>query len=588
MQFQILSTYLRENGLRAPDLEVLRQDNSFYSSLLFQPTGTIDWSNEFIRFADQTLATNKFNLFFDLAVEKNVELAITPEYSCPWNVISTLIDSDILPTENKLWVVGCQSIKAEELNTLIEDNENIVWLLERDKLANNINNNRFFDPVCYIFKTKLLNSEEIKTVILIQFKTHPLGGAGLSWERDNFIPGEKIYILENATDSTKLVTFICSDVLSPGFHINNLPAFLNMPYLIIHLQLNQAPNHLSYSRYRSEIYDGGSENKEFICLNWGRNVIIDGTSWNSYGGSALYLKPEKESDVDIEDNKLNVNQKLGLYYTKWSDRYAHVFLFNYNEHIFFLRNTKPSQVQARPPVRKRSGAEMLETRKWNNDIDNWEIQPQVDGGLPEILLELNTGYNYATLTKHYSNKPIDAERLVYLSVGKATYNGWYDPRKNSFFHLKDDEINKRLTFTQDPSAAVREERERYLLQYSTLEYEIITNARHIPSSIKDLKDNCKIDYRLDPYSQELNLNLFPLNPDGVPACGAYIGHSTDDKAQNILNKMTELLKNGQYGKRTVVWYLAPDTQIKKKFNSAKPKFTDNTMNSSRSITSKRK
>ncbi|MBS1634305.1 MAG: hypothetical protein JST26_00185 [Bacteroidetes bacterium] len=585
MEYKLIDEYFNALNLRKPNLTLLRPDADYYTSLLLQPQGTLAFGNDFIRIADIPTAEAKFNSFFDLASEKNVDLAITPEYSCPWSVIANLVDSSILPEENKIWVVGCESIKAGQLNDFINQRNNITWIVENAVINGNLNNQRFFDPVCYIFKTRD-NANTVRTVIIVQFKTHFLGGADLEWERDNFIPGSRIYILENSGNhSSRLLTLICSDALSPDLNNLDHPHFADSAYLIIHIQLNKAPNHGNYCQYRRNIYGMGRENKEFLCLNWARNVIVNNASWNAYGGSAFYIKPEKKGDINTNDERLNKNQLLGMYYTHWKDKYAHIFLLNYDEHVFFLRTTKPSQSFADPANRKRSGPEMEETLVWNAINNQWEHGANLDGGLQQTCVALNNGRNYNFILAHSRTSPIDTERLLYLSNGKATYENWFDPAKNTFFLIKDDEINKRMTFTQNPCPVTLTERRAILLKYGTLEYTIIIDPNLFPPSINDLANNCSINYRIPGYEDEFNLNLYPANNNGIPACGAFIGQATTDDAKAVLNKMISLFTKDQYGKRTVVWYVDDNLQTQKEFVSEKPKFTENTNRSRISIKS---
>ena len=67
------------------DLTVLQRDSQRYSILLYQHEGTL--------FADETRISNyssvdiQFEEFFAKAKIENTDLALTPEYSCPWKVI---------------------------------------------------------------------------------------------------------------------------------------------------------------------------------------------------------------------------------------------------------------------------------------------------------------------------------------------------------------------------------------------------------------------------------------------------------------------------------------------------------------------
>jgi len=591
MGFELINTHLENKGLQNPMLDALKQDAALYNVLLFQPVENLEYANDFIRISDRNRANAKFRHFFQLSIEQNAKLIITPEYSCPWEVVEYLIQNIENLKEDQLLIIGCESIKARELDALVGRNTQVEWIYEIDKVATNLNNDHFFDPVCYVFKTRSVRNK-LKIVTTIQFKTHHFGGAGMEWERDNYIPGELIYVLENREESTRLITLICSDSLntSPNFSITSLPQFVNHSYLIIHIQLNKAPKHPDYSQYRRDTFKRGWCNKEFICLNWGRNVQMNGENWNNYGGSAHYLQTTNDEDrkntIHDFDERINLNHKAGLYYCRWAEtRRVHVNFFNYDEHVFLYRSTKASQAAALPLTRNRTGPEMICIYSWDDQKNNWSDLLRSDDGFCTICDEFREIGNYDNLKRIYTDRPVDVERLIYLSVGKAQYDNWHLPTVNDFFRIKDDEIDNRITFTQDPFESVRQSKRDHLQQYGILEYKIISNPNYIPDILNDLKNNCTIKYRENEYKNHYNLNLFSLNEIGIPASGAFIGLKNREFAKMTLAKMIELFPNNHFGKRIVVWFSLDNENILSESYSDKPKITDNTSIPKRSIKS---
>ncbi|MCW3110609.1 MAG: hypothetical protein JWQ09_5115 [Segetibacter sp.] len=104
-----------------------------------------------------------------------------------------------------------------------------------------------------------------------------------------------------------------------------------------------------------------------------------------------------------------------------------------------------------------------------------------------------------------------------------------------------------------------------------------------PSIIDDLAGNCAVGYRKAGHETNYHLNLFPLTDQGAPATGIFIGSKTPEDAADVFNKMSELFKYEEDGKRVVVWYRNPAGVLKKKYAKSKPKYTDNTKKSGRSI-----
>ncbi|MES2373373.1 MAG: hypothetical protein V4557_12385 [Bacteroidota bacterium] len=581
--FELITPLLTAAGLHNPELEMLSMDAELYSSLLFQPREELSYADDHIRITNTQRALHKFTEFFNLAFNRNVALALTPEYSCPTAVVASLFVNQILPQENKIWIIGGASIKARELQNLLDANPDVCWFLETQLVAHNLDNNFFFNPVYHVFQTRRVADNQLQIAVVIQFKTHHLGGPALEWERDNLIKGRRIYVFENEGESIRMVTINCADIFNPRAQLTLLPQFINTPYLIIHIQLNPEPNNPNYCSYRRNIYELGRENKEFLCLNWARNLrMMNIHPWNLYGGSGIYMKPNP-GELNLSDPRMINNDRKGLYYTRWKDRYADVYFFNYEEYVFEYRNKKISQLNAGLPARRRSGPEMLNTYQWNEANQAWEQQNPCSAGFDLACDALHSVGDYAVVRALHDVSPVDVERLVYLSNGKALKADWQKPFNISYFGIDDREIIGRITVTQNPDEVMAEFRQDYLMNLGSLEYEVIILAKHFPRSISNLKGNCIIGYRMAGNEDDFHWNLYPADGTGAPATGIYLGTKTPEYAADIFNKMVETFTKAEDGKRVVVWYRDAGGRLKKKYALAKPKFTDNTKKSGRSI-----
>jgi len=586
MHFVLINDIFNQKGLNKPTLEVLNLDANLYNTLLFQPVDTIECTAQFIRIANRNLAEQKFNGFFDIAIENNVELAITPEYSCPWTIIEQLIEENRLPQESKLWIVGCESIQSQQLLDIINHHNEIVWIYDEERVQQNLTNNHFFDPVCYLFKTRTQGTNELRTIVIVQFKTHFMGNT--PWERDNYIPGRNIYILENQNQSSRLLTFICSDTLHQNLNIQadlpqGPPRFAIYPYIIIHLQLNPSPFNTIFTRYRGDIFDRNQDNKEVICLNWGRFVQMNATAnWNNYGGSAIFTK---STQLDLRDERINHNQDKGLYFTRWTNRRSNIYFLNFDEHIFCIRNTKPSQAEEFGVMQGRTGPEVLFIRNWDNTGQSWNEIERANDGFNDLCLSIKREGNFNTLFDGELSR-VNLERLIALSVGEAVQKDWYDVQKNRFFLIDDDGINKRMTFTQDPCPVTNETRRSYLMRYAILANHIIEHDEYFPDVISDLKGNCKVSYSPGDNNTSYNVNLFPFNGDGAAATGIYKGEVEKTAAIETYQKTANLFPESQNWTRIVVWYR--DVEGYKNVTGAKPKISDNASKPFNSINTIRK
>lgn len=581
--YHLINEFLTPHGLLNPSLDLLVRNANPYRSLLYQPGDRIELGENFIRIADTEIASAKFRDFFRVALEQDVELAVSPEYSCPWENIHELINQNNLPHEGKLWVLGCSSIKPADFQAFVNDHAEITWLFENEPVQQNLaNNNDFLNPLCYLFKTRT-NGDQIRNVGLVQFKTHPMGGPDAVFEQQRMIRGNTIYVIENLENSIKLFTLNCSDVAHHQITFNRAPNFLDSPYLIIHVQLNKAPHNVDFGRYRDETFRQSYTSKEFIILNWAHNTSINTFPAIPFGGSAIYLKtqqPAHKDETNINDDRLTLNHKRGLYYTRWYDRRSNVFYLNYDEGIYLYRNIKVSQLYELPAHYVwRTGPEMVNAYKWRPQTSNWQIE-SMDDGFTSTCATINGG-NFEYLLNRHDTNPVDAERLISISVGKALTSQWHHPFDNSFFQVSGTEICNRMTFTQYPHQDTILTRKAYLRRFNQLQ-QLITEASNIPDLISDLRENCHVRYREGDFVANFNVNLFSINDLGSPATGAYLGEVEKEDALSVLNDMIDLFKEDQFGKRVVVWYRNGDGDIIPESIPNKPKITDNTTKSRRS------
>src|SRR3954471_4286143 len=166
------------------DLIALQRNSQRYSTLLYQHEGIL--SADHNKIGNASSVEEEFNIFFTKAKEKNVDLALTPEYSCPWVVISSIISTPSKwPNEGKLWAIGCESITIESIKGIKKDfnqNNSIVYYDE----SVHTGTQRYLDPLVYLFQAQ--NNGTSKLVVIIQFKTHHMGvWSGGDVERNNLI-----------------------------------------------------------------------------------------------------------------------------------------------------------------------------------------------------------------------------------------------------------------------------------------------------------------------------------------------------------------------------------------------------------------
>lgn len=563
-------------NLTKPSLRCLIQDASLYTTLLFQVREDISYNNNGIWMTDDARSEAKFNDFLDLALLERAALVITPEYSCPWSVISQRIKNSRLCAPGDMWIIGAQAISARAFSEFMAEHQEVTWICEQHLVTEHLGDSQFFDPVCLILKTTDLAGRPC-IVIIVQFKNLFFGGGDFIWERDNLIRGEKFYVLSNRIASVKLVTQICSDALL-GINFNEVQDgyFLNSPLLLVHIQLNQRPFQTNYKSYRNLLFAAGSSesSKEVICLNWAGGVnITDHPDWNVYGGSALYMKSER---LDLSDDRLDQNHILGLYYNYWPDRRSQVYFLGYEEHVFQLRNTKVSQAAADPAQMRRTGPELMALYNWHN---GWQRTEQADDGFVTLCDALEQDAGDLSCIKAYPS-PITVERLLELCLGNLNpAEDWYQPAKLSAYRIADDEFNNRTNFTHDPSAPQRAQREQRLLQYGFLKNTILTNPNNLPLGLKD----ATIRFDTAPNSKfSFLLNLQSTKTPERKGTGIYLGLIPAYKAKAVHDRVVSFFKDGQQGKQVIVWYMIQGGNVAIVPYAAQPNITENPGNRSNS------
>ena len=313
MQITPVAEVLVSEGLAAPVINALVSNVDNYSVLLMQPSGHIESSAAGFRNLDRDLAQRQFGQFLADAQQSGADLAITPEYSVPWETLTDAIKSGRIPGHGKLWALGCESIKYGALETVRQALGAFATVLFEPLQPDD---GRFVDPLAYVFVAAALDGiGASKTVVLVQFKTYPMGDND-HIEVNSLQRGTRIYQFGGLGQSLRLVSLICSD----AFEFRDADALAVYDRaLIIHIQLNPRPRQDQYRLYRNRLLQFKGDETELICLNWAMDVreLSGGQTkdWNNIAGSAWYLRPK---EFDDRDATLCANHSRGLYYT-WLD-----------------------------------------------------------------------------------------------------------------------------------------------------------------------------------------------------------------------------------------------------------------------------
>ncbi|MGZ4054012.1 MAG: hypothetical protein ACXVDZ_14415 [Bacteroidia bacterium] len=577
MEFQFIETVINNLTL---NLEILNKDSNPYTTLLFQHKGTFSAGET--KFGNQTDCSDKFNKFLTLAKTKNVSLALTPEYSCPWASIEWAVSNqDRWPNQSKLWAICSESITPAEIRTFKQTHHNGDIIVHFDETALNNGGGVLLDPMCYFFKATENNVE--KLIILIQFKTQHMGVWEKDIERQKYIWGTKIYVLRNSTNSIFLFTNICSE--AANFSITNeLQQQLDNrwdenPYIILSPQMNPKPSHDVFKTFRKTIL--AYSNKDIISLNWAGGTMFPGKREPliPLSKSSIFFKTP---DVDFFDETRFINNhNKGLYYINKKSN-AHAYYLNPYEEVFLIANQKPSSAGTNGALIRRTGPEGRNVFQWDVATGTFIELNIIEDGFINFMDSLTC--NNPTL-KNIHLSFIDKERLINLSTGQiSTKNGdmrWQTIDKLETFFQDDNEGVKRLTYVHDETSITN--RTEYLEVIDTIHNQILPDQALFPDNLLPFKNNCSdvMFFNDDGYDYKFNL---VTNDSRHKATIAYIGRNTEASAKQTLQKLQKLFEKGdQSRKLVVVWYKEGATNIVPVCEPMPPKVTDDSTTDPNSI-----
>lgn len=525
-----MDQFLQGQGISQPKFDVIEPNAKDVRILLFQPRGTLDVSSTRFCCTDFSLK-EKYTKFFTLAKATNADLVITPEYSCPREVLVDSVNAGLLPSPGKLWVIGCQSIALQELTLLQNDLQTAKIVF--DQSLTTATTGAYLNLVCLLFQSAGANSQP---VLVMQAKCYNMSVYPREIER--IIHGSTVYVIKNDDNSIFLSTIICSDALN--FDIRNLPRFVHQPYIILHPQLNPDARHVRFSQYRRDAFGGGQDNKEIICLNWaeGTEVRVEADKPVSILAphSAFY---SKWPALSLEDTKLDANHRNGLHFGKWKEVRAVVYSIDYDEHCFEIVTSKPSIGWDAPMTGARRGPICERTYSW--DGNDWLAGRCNDDYLQASLKK----YQLHELSFFSGLSYLDLERFFCLSNGHASGREWHKPKNLIALDLDIDETSSRVTASRDPrnkTATTRFEGVKTLQS-------ILNNESVLKSEGKELLLGKSLGYE----TGNRDINLFSGNlPYGT---AVYIGPcSAEDERDRRTGNLQSIFSDfSRY--RLFTWYL---------------------------------
>jgi hypothetical protein len=500
MDISRVTEVLAPAGLREPTLHALVPTESNYTVLLMQPRGQIEAGTAGVRNRDRGLAQRQFRKFLCDARETQADLVITPEYSVPWEILVEAIKQGTVPTQGRLWALGCESIKYSELEAVKQDLAQHAALISEPLPEEP---GRFTDPLAYVFLAPPIDGNGVaRLVVLVQFKTYPMGDND-HFEINGLQRGTRIYQFGGVGQSLKLVSLICSDAFD--FQDADANAIYDRA-LVLHIQLNPKPRQALYRLYRDRLLRFQGDETELICLNWARDVHewcgeVE-KPWHNIAGSAWYLKPDK---FDERDATLCTNHRRGLYYTWLWPLHVHVLFFNFEPAIFLLEATKVAHIGVPAAVSRRRGPQLTKTCVWDDTATAWVEQVAAEDGFSTIVVESNHAKD--EVKRIAEDNPLAAERVLALCAGEIKRrDDWYGVRQLDSCVIDASEVIYRVTFCQDTDEIACKFRVARLKRCGRL-WDILKTDSYLPPALGDLKDGFRLEWSAAfPHQNAISVN----------------------------------------------------------------------------------
>jgi len=556
-------------------LDVLKRDTQRNNLLLYQHKGDFFADGNRIGNVDQNIAHTKFLKVLEKASQYNSDLVLSPEYSCPLSIINQIVaNEDTQPLPNKIWVLGGESITKEQLGQLNDANqENVLVHFENDVLNSN---KKYLDPLYYIFRG--VHNGATKLIVLIQFKTRHMGVWSGDVERNNLIEGNNIYIIKNSNTSVRLISFICSEAMNVRTDLtqqtkNNI-LWDDMPFLILHPQINPDPSHQNFVDFRKFILE--AEKKEVISLNWGVYTFFNGNNWYSARGntarSGIFFKTD---ELNYENNRVIRNHKKGLYFL-YINKNKFVYYFDGVPELFLIENPPVHINEGEAPQRRREGPEVIEIYCFDNASTTFNVIQAANDKHLQFFIDRGIANNFLL---NEDNSIVDKERLINISTGKVTgklESKWCDVIYLNSFNLKEaDECNCRMTYVEDTYVSSETIRSLNCTNLIELDQAILSDKSQYPESIKDLSHhNIILSYSQDASTYKYKYNLTDDNGEIRKATICYLGNVSVSQVKNTFDELQKLFEEGTEGKRRIVVFYKNGTDIHSKHDESAGSITN--------------
>lgn len=256
-----------------------------FDIIKFQPLANLSYMRERGIFCDEPDYTNKVIKFFDLIIDKQPALVLTPEGSIPFKVIDEIIcNKQKWPQVGRLWCLCMSGISTSDFikfEDYLVTKENMFVHIE-----DNVNYRAHVNSLFYLFRL-----DQDTLAIVIQIKNNHMSDREFGHEADDLSKGNDIYIFDlNGGIDTKniLLTLICADAIQ--LPMSELITMIKYKYpLIVNAQCNSKPFDSRFVVNRNFIMSDKNVSKQrLIVVNWAQGTNLGKSFTVNDSGNTYY------------------------------------------------------------------------------------------------------------------------------------------------------------------------------------------------------------------------------------------------------------------------------------------------------------
>jgi hypothetical protein len=533
-----------------PTLNICSNNGSPVRVLQWQCCGEISIACSSGVKKEDSLFLNKSRKFIEMALDKNCDLVLTPEYSFPFAVLEEILyNSQQWPQEGQLWCLATQGENRQILSERFKNWREIPGLELINIATDSLEVKSFVSPLIYLFR---LNDK--KLCVLPQYKTGSMADPRNDFEGPNLCRGQHIFVFDLGDNQCQNVflSLICADALhiEASNIINTIPErFIT----IFHPQLNPAPRYSELVNFRKSFYNTGQKDVRFLTLNWATNTLgrYNGRTytfdipWSAYFKNSKIAQPLLEQST--RKNKEN-NHKKGTPFIV-SDR-IEVWFSDRNEHCKSFIISKGDNSNSRLPVINRDDPTTEGCYLYDETENEWgSVQPYCASNIRNIFDEFNIPLDFPyPICSSDPNSCDKCQKTDYF------YGSLFGKFEDHEITSTNEQVSRLLVGADNESDSFRKDKFDMLMHLKNL---LIQGQ--FPNALKYLKNNFVFKISDDfPLQGKNQYNIAPRTPTHPDAEALVVitNEMTISKVEKLVQELIDNMSE-RYRNQILVYYRTP-------------------------------